>query len=61
MNLFGELKLQLYLFQQYFTLPIPTVQQGKSKITLSPDTSQAHLSYAEQFLSVKFLNRAAQH
>jgi len=59
MNLFGELKLRLHLFKQYFTLPIPTLQQGKSKITLGPDTSQAHPSYA-QFLSVNFSNCAAQ-
>jgi hypothetical protein len=39
-------KIELHLFQQYFTPPIPPLKQGKNKTTLSPDTSQAHSSYA---------------
>jgi hypothetical protein len=60
MNLFQQLKLGLQLFQQYLTPPTTPLKQGKSKNTLGPDTSQAHPSYAEQFLYVNVANRAAQ-
>jgi len=60
MNLFRKLKLELYQFQQYFTSPTQTLKQGDSKTTHSPDTSQAHLSYAQKFLFVNILNRLTQ-
>jgi len=60
MTLFQKLKLELQLFQQYFTPPNPPLKQGKSKNTLGPDSSQAHPSYAEQFLYVNVANHAAQ-
>jgi hypothetical protein len=53
-------KIELNLFQQYFTFPTPPLKQGESKTTLSPDTSKAHPSYTQQFLSVKVSNNVAQ-
>jgi hypothetical protein len=55
-----EVKIELHLFQQYFTSPTRPLKQEESKTTLGPDTSPAHASYAQQFLSVKVSNRAAQ-
>jgi len=61
MNLFGKLKLELFLLQQYFTLPPHPCNWGKSKPTLAPDSSQAHPSYAQQFHSINFSNHLAHH
>ena len=61
LNLFRKLKLDLDLFQQYFTpLPSPFLKKGESKTTLGPGTSQAHPSCAQQFLSVNVSNLVAQ-
>jgi len=54
-----EAKIELHLFQHYFTPHTPLLKQGESETTLSPDLP-AHTSYAQQFLSVNFSNRAAQ-
>jgi len=47
-DLFGELKLELHQFQQYFTplISLHPWNYGKSKTTLGPHSSQAHPSYA---------------
>jgi len=57
MNFFQKLKLELNLFQQYFT-PTPTLKQGESKTTLDPDTSPAHPSYAHQLFRKRFKSRS---
>ena len=54
MNLFQKPKLELYLFKQYFTPPTPPLKQDRSKTNFRPDTSQAHPSYPQQSLSVRF-------
>jgi hypothetical protein len=60
MNLFRKLKSEFHLFQQYFTPLIPLLKQDESKTNLGPDTSQAHPSYTQQFLSVNVSNLAGQ-
>jgi len=60
MNLFRKLKSEFSLFQQFFTPPTLPLKQDESKTNLGPDTSQAHPSYPQQFLSVNVSNRAAQ-
>jgi hypothetical protein len=58
-ELAAKAKIELHLFQQYFTPHTPPLKQGVSETTLSPDPP-AHARYAQQFLSVNFSNRAAQ-
>jgi len=36
-ELVSKAKIELYLFQQYFTPHTPLLKQGKSETTLSPD------------------------
>ena len=59
MNLFRKPKLSCACSNNT-SLPHPTLNQGESKTTLSPDISQTHPPYAQQFLSVKVSNPAAQ-
>ena len=58
-ELVSKTKIELHLFQQYFTPHTPPLKQGESETTLSPDLP-AHASYAQQFLSVNVSNLAAQ-
>ena len=43
--------------QTAFYSPIPPLKQDRSKTNYGPDTSQAHISQTEQFLSVRFESR----
>jgi len=56
-NLFRQPKLDLHLFQQYFTPSKPPLKQDGCKAILGPYNSQAHTSYVQQFLSVNVSNR----
>jgi len=53
-------KIELHLFQQYFTPHTPPLRQDQSETTLTPDLPSTHTSNAEQFLSINVSNRAAQ-
>jgi len=59
LELVSKAKIELHLFQQYFTPHIPPLKQARLKPP-SVRTSPAHASYAQQFLSVDVSNRAAQ-
>jgi hypothetical protein len=37
MNLISKAKIELHLFQQYFTPHTPLLKQGESETTLGPD------------------------
>jgi hypothetical protein len=37
-----KVKLELYLFQQYFNPPNPSQKKGETKTTFGRDSSQAH-------------------
>jgi hypothetical protein len=39
----SKAKVELHLFQQYFTLHNPPLNQGESKTTLSPDLPSTHI------------------
>jgi len=59
MNLFQKPKLELYVFQQYFTPPTLPLKQDESNTNFSPVTSQAHPSYVQQFLSIHVSNHTS--
>ena len=52
MNLLWKLKLELHIFQQYFT----PLKQGESKTTMGPKQNPSY-SHVQQFPSVNVFNR----
>jgi len=60
MNLFHKAKIRAAPVPTVLHSPTPLLKQGESKFTLGRDTSQAHPSYDQQFLSVNVSNLAAQ-
>ena len=57
MNFVSETKIELHLFQQYFTPHTPPLKQDESETTLGPDL----LSTSIILISVNVSNRAAQY
>jgi len=58
-ELVSKAKIELHLVQQYFN-PTPHPLNKARVKPLSVQTSPAHASYTQQFLSVNVSNRAAQ-
>jgi hypothetical protein len=58
-ELVSKAKIELNLFQQFFTPHTPPLKQGESETTLSPDIPSTRI-IRSTFLSVNSSNRAAQ-
>jgi len=57
-KLVSKAKIELNLFQQFFTPHTPSLKQGESETTLSPDLPSTRI-IDQQFLSVNVSNRVA--
>ena len=63
MNLFRKLKLDLHIFQLYFTPPTPSLKQSDSKTTLGPYTpnifARSTIPFSKCFQSYGYINKYA--